>query len=42
MAEVEQMKGEKQSKEVVGEECVVDTGTLDRYFLDNNKIKQLT
>jgi hypothetical protein len=36
------MKGGKQSKEVVGEEYVVDTGTLDRLFRNNNKIKQLT
>ena len=36
------MKGEKQSKEVVGEKYVVDTGTLDGYFRDNNKTKQLT
>src|SRR5919198_3180538 len=37
-AQVEQIKGEKQTKEVVvGEEYVTNTGTLDGYFVLNNK-----
>jgi hypothetical protein len=35
-AQVEQMKGEKQSKEG-GCEYVTNTGTLDRYFIINSK-----
>jgi hypothetical protein len=37
-AQVEQIKGEKQTKEVVvGEEYITNTGTLDGYFVLNNK-----
>jgi hypothetical protein len=40
-AQVEQMKGEKQFKDVA-EDYIVNAGTVDRYFVVNNKMKQLT
>ena len=40
-AQVEQMKGEKQSKDVA-EAYIVNARTVDRYFVVNNKMKQLT
>ena len=40
-AHVEQMKGEKQSKDVA-EAYIVNARTVDRYFVVNNKMKQLT
>ena len=40
-AQVEQMKGENQFKDVA-EDYIVNAGTVDRYFVVNNKMKQLT
>jgi len=37
MAKVGHIKEEKQPNEVVGEEYVVNTGTLDRHFITNKR-----
>ena len=41
-AQVEHMKGEKRPKEVLGQNYTLNAGTLDRYFVVNNKMKQPT